>query len=88
MVVQEEAEAEEQHSQDELAVGVVLKVLVVVARVQEGLVVVVVVVVAAAAEQPRWDEMMGALQQGEEVAQQRLDVMGVAEHEEQMQNRH
>lgn len=85
MVVQEEAEAGEQHSQDELAVEVVLKVLVVVARVQEGP---VVVVVAAAAGQPRWDAMMEALQQGEEVAQQRQDVMGVAEHGEQMQNRH
>lgn len=85
MVVQEEAEVGEQHSQDELAVGVVLKVLVVVARVQEGP---VVVVVAAAAGQPRWDAMTGALEQGEQVAQQILNVMGVAEHGEQMHNCH
>lgn len=65
MVVQE-AEAGEQHSQDELVVEVVLEILLVVARVQEGL---VVVVVAAAAEQPRWDAMTGVLQQGEETAQ-------------------
>lgn len=84
-MVAQEAEAEEQHSQDELAVGVVLKILVVVARVQEGP---VVVVVAAAAGQPRWDAMTGVLQQGGEVAQQRPDVMGVGEHGEQMQNRH
>lgn len=85
MVVQEEAEVGEQHSQGELAVGVVLKVLVVVARVQEGP---VEVVVAAAAGQPRWDGMTGALEQEEQVAQQRLGVMGVAEHGEQMQNCH
>jgi hypothetical protein len=84
-VVAQEAEAGEQYSQDELAVGVVLKILVVVARVQEGP---VVVVVAAAAEQPRWDAMAGVLEQGEEVAQQRLDAMEVAEHGQQMQNCH
>jgi hypothetical protein len=78
-VVVQEAEAGEQHSQDELAVGVVLKILLVVARVQEGS---VVVVVEAAAEQPRWDAMTGALEQEEGVAQQRLDVMEVAEHGE------
>lgn len=80
-----EAEAGEQRSQDELVVEVDLKFLPIVARVQEGS---VVVLVAAAAEQPRWDAMMGALQQGKEMAQQRLNVMDVEEYGEQTQNRH
>jgi hypothetical protein len=84
-VVVPEAEAGEQRSQDELVVEVDLKFLLVVARVQEGS---VVVAVAAAAEQPRWDAMMGALQQGKEMAQQRLNVMDVEEYGEQTQNRH
>lgn len=84
-MVAQEAEAGEQHSQDELVVGVVLKILLVEAQVQEGPVVVVVVAVV---EQPRWDAMTKALQQGVEVAQRRLDVMEVEEHGEQVQNRH
>lgn len=80
-----EAEAGEQRSQDELVVEVDLKFLLIVARVQEGS---VVVLVAAVAEQPRWDAMMGALQQGKEMAQQRLNVMDVEEYGEQTQNRH
>jgi hypothetical protein len=84
-VVVPEAEAGEQRSQDELVVEVDLKFLPIVARVQEGS---VVVLVAAAAEQPRWDAMMGALQQGKEMAQQRLNVMDVEEYGEQTQNRH
>jgi hypothetical protein len=84
-VVVPEAEAGEQRSQDELVVEVDLKFLLIVARVQEGS---VVVLVAAAAEQPRWDAMMGALQQGKEMAQQRLNVMDVEEYGEQTQNRH
>lgn len=78
MVVQG-AEAGEPYSRDELAAQVVLKILLVVAQVQE---VPVVVVVVVEVEQPRWDGMTGALQQGEEVGQQKLDVMEVKGYEE------
>lgn len=66
MMVVQEAVVGEQCSQDELAVEAVLKILLVVARVQERL---GVVVAAAVAEQPKWDAMTGVLLQGEEMAQ-------------------